>query len=72
MSRFKSEEHRNQRAILICYKFARRRGHDRDSALQNAYARHARLSASAAVLIASDFTANPILIAAQANMIMPT
>lgn len=69
MSRFKSEDHRNTRAVLICYKFSRRRGANREVALKDALARHARLSGAFALLHASNYAINPMLLAAQANVI---
>lgn len=69
IGRFQNEEHRNQRAILFCYKFQRRRGYGRTEALQRALTQRARMKGLFAVMEASDWKANPNRIAAQASQV---
>lgn len=66
IGRFRSEEHRNQRAVLAGYKFFRRRGYGRDDALQRGIAMHNRLTGAFAVMDASDWKINPLSVARDA------
>jgi hypothetical protein len=67
IGRFRDEQHRHHRAIIICYKFYRRRGYDRQDALERGIAKHNRLMGMVAVMDASGWKADPILVAYNAS-----
>lgn len=61
--RFRSEQHRQERSVLMAYKFYRRRGYERSESLNRGIKHINRLTGMFAVMEASDWKANPVLLA---------